>query len=142
MFICTTGFVHADNHEKEVKTKDLPHGIQQFINSHFSGTSITRACTSERGKHKIQLTNGYEVEFDHNGKWDEIDNELHAALPSSVISLLPITAVNYIAQNYPNQAIYSIDREDNGYEVKIHGTQIHKLFFDRNGNLLRHEMED
>lgn len=141
MIMPWANYAQADRHEKMVNKEDLPQSIQQFIDTHFAGITVSTACVMEKGKHKVELSDGYEVEFDHNGNWEEIDNELHAALPASVISLLPTAAVNYIAQNYPNQAVYSIERDNRGYEVKIHSAAIEKLYFDRNGNLVHHKTE-
>lgn len=142
LFLCVADYAYADNHEKEVSKQDLPQGVQQFINSHFTGVDVSRACVKDKGEHKVTLTKGYEVEFDRHGNWDEIENELHAALPASVVALLPQTAVNYIDRNYPGAAVYAIDRDRNSYEVKLHGDRMVKLYFDGNGNFLRHKMED
>lgn len=142
MFLCVAGYAHADHHEKEVSMQNLPQGVQQFINSHFTGVTVSKACMKDKGEHKVMLTNGYEVEFDRNGNWSEVENELHAALPASVIGLLPQMAVNYINNNYPNWAVYSIDRERGGYEVKLHGDEMVELHFDANGNLVHRKMKD
>ena len=142
MFLCISGYSYADHHEKEVSMQDLPQGVQQFIYSHFTGVSVSKACVKEKGVHKVMLTQGYEVEFDRNGNWKEIENDLHAALPASVVGLLPQTAVDYMNRNYPNAAVYSIDREHNGYEVKLHADRMVELHFDKNGNFLRKKMED
>lgn len=142
MFLCVVGYAYADHHEKEVSMQDLPQNVQQFINTHFTGVTVSKACMKDKGVHKVMLTKGYEVEFDHNGNWDEVDNELHAALPSSVVNLLPAMAVDYINKNYPGWAVYGIDRNRNGYEVKLHGDKMLELHFDANGNFLRHKREE
>lgn len=142
LFLCMAGYTYADHHEKEVSVQDLPQGIQQFINAHFTGVTMSKACVKDKGAHKVMLSDGYEVEFDHHGNWEEVENELHAALPSSVVALLPQKAVNYLNNNYPNWAVYSIDRNRNGYEVKLHGDSMVELHFDSNGNFLRQKMEN
>lgn len=142
LFLSISGYASADSHEKEVNMQDLPQNVQQFLTTHFSNVTANRACTKDKGMYKVTLANGYEVEFDRSGNWYEIENELHATLPASVVNMLPQNAVNYINTNFPNAAVYSIDRDRKGYEVKLHGNRMTELQFDTQGNLLHHKTKD
>lgn len=142
LFLCVSSYASAENHEKRVNMQDLPQNVQQFLTTHFANMVANTTCMKEKDNYKVVLANGYEVEFDHKGNWDEIDNELHAALPQSVINMLPQNAVNYINANFPNAAVYSIDRDHKGYEVKLHGNKMAELRFDKQGNLLQHKTKD
>ncbi len=137
-----TTYTWADNHEKEVRIQDLPHNVQLFIDSHFNTTPATAAYTTDKGGHNITLANGYEIEFDKHDKWCEIENDLHAPLPNSVVALLPPKAIEYIAQKYPDWPVYSIERNHHGYEVKLHGNEAVELNFDHDGKFLHHKHID
>ncbi len=141
-FVCTITISYADCHEKVMKWNEMPREIQQFINTHFTGVKVSKACRLDKGRHKVELTNGYEVEFDRNGVWREIENELHATLPVSVVALLPEYAVRYIGRNYPGWTVYNINHTSKGYEVKLRGPYLVELYFDSSGNFIKHEVDD
>lgn len=142
MLTCFYANAIADNGEREIKIQDLPRNIMLFIESHFNHTPIIHAYTQHDEEHKVVLADGYEIEFDKDDRWEEIENELHAPLPHSVVGLLPVKATDYLAAQYRQCSIYSIERNRHEYEVKLHGSPNEELHFDHDGNLLQHKHDE
>ena len=141
LFISFSLFVYAERREKEVKIEDLPQNIQEFISTHFAEEMISSARIVKYGYHKVVLSNGDEVLFDRKGRWLEVDNETKNALPASTISLLPLSAQEYMQQKYPNRLMHSIERNQEGYEIKITGDRPMKIRFDTKGNFINEEID-
>lgn len=55
-----------------VSARDLPQTVQSFLASPFSNTSVA-ATIKEGNDYEIRMDNGWEMEFDHNGQWENID---------------------------------------------------------------------
>lgn len=141
LFISISLFVYAERREKEVKIEDLPQNIQEFISTHFAEDMISGARIVKYGYHKVMLSNGDEVLFDRKGRWLEIDNKMENALPASTISLLPQPAQEYMQQRYPKHLMYSIERDKDGYEIKMTGERPMKIHFDSKGNLINEKID-
>ncbi len=141
MFICSMGYVKAEG-MKDCTLQDLPREAQTFVTSHFTGINVAQASHKDSGESKVKLANGSHIQFDRSGNWYDIESETHKALPSSVVKLLPQQAHNYITQNYPNAAVYEMEKDRRGYEVNLHAPQKVELYFDAVGNLLRENAED
>lgn len=100
-----------------VSTRELPQTAQTFLASHFPNTSV--ASTIKDGHdYEIRMNNGWEVEFNHNGEWENIDCK-RDEVPASVLALIPETIVAYINSNYATAYITEISRDRAGYEVEL-----------------------
>ena len=141
LFISISIFVYAERREKEVKPENLPQNVQQFISSHFANEAITDAKIVKYGYHKVMLTNGYEALFDRQGKWVEIDSENGKPLPSSLMSLLPQPAQEYMTGKHPDCKACSIERNSHGYEVETSDAQPLKIHFDTKGRFMNELMD-
>lgn len=139
MFLTLSGSVLADDNCKEIATNELPQKIQSFVNNHFPGVACHKAYHKDKNEHEVKLADGYQIEFDSNGNWEEIDNEFHAPLPASVISLLPDKAVAYLDTNYPQAAVYNIEKKRHGYEVNLHTDRSVEINFDQSGNYMHNK---
>ena len=84
----------------------------------------------------MTLADGTEIEVDANGNWIEIEC-FRRALPDGIV---PQPIVDYVAQNYPNGVIVTIERDDNGYEIELRdGTE---LKFDNDLNFVGGDNDD
>lgn len=100
-----------------VSARDLPQSVQSFLTSHFPNTSV--ASTIKDGNdYEIRMNNGWEMEFDHNGQWENIDCK-RDQVPASVLALIPETIISYISSNYATAFITEISRDRSGYEVEL-----------------------
>jgi len=78
-----------------------------------------------KAKYYVYLTNSYEIDFDTNGKWVEVEHDTKDAveLPANVLTLLPAKALAYVRTNYPAEKIKSIKKlsinDQQRYEVDL-----------------------
>lgn len=56
----------VDCHMRAVPTALVPAAIQQYVKSSFGGTSVTK-IDKERYGYDVELSNGMEVKFNHQG---------------------------------------------------------------------------
>ncbi|MDO4225302.1 MAG: PepSY-like domain-containing protein, partial [Bergeyella zoohelcum] len=119
-------------------TSVLPQTANTFLQTHFSNVNILRVeRDSNDNDYDVYLANGYEVEFDYNGTWRDINGN-NKALPTSVLALLPSKIESYRATNYPSTNITEVEKVYtngtlSGYSIELsNGID---LVFDANGNL-------
>ena len=102
-----------------------------------SGVESARFVHTERDRddgqkeYTVWLSDGTEIEFDENGSWTSIDCNT-TVLPDGI---LPQKATDYIAQNYPQEKAYKVEKIRGGYEVGI--TNGLELIFDSDWNFSR-----
>lgn len=112
----------------------LPKKIEIFLDKHFHKYEIKEAqYDSKEGKCKVKYTNGIKVEFDHNADWKAIQSD-YVPLPKSIIDLLPHSATDFIAKQYPRKPILKIKHKADQYKVKLEGSI--ELVFNHQGKLI------
>lgn len=100
-----------------VNARDLPQTIQSFLASHFSNTDVA-ATIKDGNDYEIRMDNGWELEFDHDGQWENIDCK-RDEVPASVLRLIPETIVAYVNSNFEKAYITDISKDRSGYEVEL-----------------------
>lgn len=117
--ILSVQFSFADKKIYTTDTLQLPVAARQFINTHFSGVGISHIKIEkefwEGNQYDVILTNGFDLDFDKNGEWKEIDGHRNA-LPVTVI---PEKMAVYLNKNFPGFSVISIEKGREGYEVKL-----------------------
>ncbi|WP_029034155.1 PepSY-like domain-containing protein [Salinimicrobium terrae] len=127
--------------DEDISPGDLSEKIQDFISTHFPGTTIEEAEMENNGNYEIELSNDVELIFDANGNFlgraDDDDNDDRDD-DDIAVSELPQGILDYIAANYPDNDIIEAEREDdNTYEVTLdNGVE---LEFDADGNFMSAE---
>lgn len=113
----------------------LPVAAQTFLNTHFSDLTLQSIIKEEEGReveYEVRYTDLTEVNFDRNGDWDKVERK-GIAIPDAVI---PASILAYVKEKFPApDFIVEIDKDRNGYEVKLNGGL--DLEFDRDGNFKR-----
>ena len=142
MFLAPVGNVFADGCKNELKMSQLPQKVQHFVMSHFAGETFEKSCKDDHGEYEVMMSNGFVIEFNRDGQWQEVENTTHMALPLSVVQLLPSVAVEYLEQKYPNGMVCAIERTKNGYEVVLYDTRKVELHFDHNGKFIAKKDKD
>lgn len=108
----------------------LPQTAQQFIKAHFSQYNIS-AIIADNDSFDVLFENGYKVDFDKKGNWEEVEcpgNEVPVAI-------VPPAIQNHIRANYANNFIVEISKDNRKYDVQLNNGL--DLEFDKNGNFLR-----
>ena len=120
-----------DDYDTVISESSLPQTARTFVSQYFPSEKITLAKEGvvvnpiTKTKYYVYLTNSYEIDFDSDGNWVEVelDTKDTTELPSNVLSLLPATALAYVRTNYPAEKIKSITRltvnNQQRYEVDL-----------------------
>lgn len=127
------------NPAKAITVEQLPDTSSTFVEQFFPGIEVVYAEKDEDDgiiTYELTLADGTEIEVDANGNWIEIEC-FRRALPDGIV---PQPIVDYVAQNYPNGVIVTIERDDNGYEIELRdGTE---LKFDNDLNFVGGDNDD
>ena len=127
------------NPAKAITVEQLPDTSFTFVEQFFPGIEVVYAEKDEDDgiiTYELTLADGTEIEVDANGNWIEIEC-FRSALPDGIV---PQPIVDYVAQNYPNGVIVTIERDDNGYEIELRdGTE---LKFDNDLNFVGGDNDD
>ena len=98
------GFVISAKAQKKIKTTELPKPAQEFLEKHFSYTTVEVAKKdAEHGEkgYEVKLKDGTEVEFWKDGSYREVDGD-DKPIPTDFI---PASVKDYVSKNYPNEKI-------------------------------------
>lgn len=113
----------------------LPQTAQQTLKKAFPKAEVTRVKVDKSlfgsKEYEVILNNGYEIEFDNEGNWKEVDCG-RQAVPSMFVLK---TIQSYVKNNFKGQSITKVDKDSKGYEVELSGGS--DLKFDRAGQFLR-----
>ncbi|MDE5543911.1 MAG: PepSY-like domain-containing protein [Bacteroidales bacterium] len=127
-------FSCAKDKKTSISFEQLPVAAQTFLNTHFADLTLQSIIKEEEGKdveYDVKYTDFTEVNFDRNGDWEKVERR-GVAVPDGII---PEAVLAYVKANYAQSFIVEIDKDRNGYEVKLNGGL--DLEFDRNGNFKR-----
>ncbi|OUL61879.1 PepSY-like domain-containing protein [Flavobacterium sp. AJR] len=127
----------GDNHnEVVINPADLPQTAKTLISTHFPNATIRLVEKQNKPDangtvYDVSLSNNFEIDFDVNGNWTEIDGG-SKAIP---VALIPAKINTYVTTTYPGLFITSIDNEKTYTEVELSNDT--DLIFDTLGNFLR-----
>lgn len=123
-----------DNQNSQIIAyEELPAEAQTFTETHFSELEILRVeidIQSVDDYYEVKFVGGMEIEFDQNGNWTSVDGN-NQAIPTGFINPL---IVQYVADNYPDTSIESIEIKPYGFDVDLLNNT--DLRFDTEGNFL------
>jgi len=128
------GLAVSANAQKKIETTELPKAAQEFLQKHFSHTSIEVAKKdAEHGEkgYEVKLKDGTEVEFWKDGSYREVDGGKNP-IPTAFI---PDSIKEYVAKNYPNEKITHIDYGHKDLDVDL--TNGIDLEFTKEGKFLK-----
>lgn len=132
----SSSVISCEDEEETITESDLPQEAVNFIQLHFPGETIKRIIRDNEKSvdYDVWLHNGFELEFDEAGIWNQIEGK-ELAIPSSIIDELPEALTTYLFENYETYAVVSLDIDGGVYDVVL-STQV-ELHFDANGNFIR-----
>lgn len=120
-----------DDDDTTVSLNDLPASANEFIGTHFAGTTSDNAhVTKDNDSYDVVLNSGYKIEFNLDGTWDSVDGEIGKnvkALPESFLAIDPVAKIrDYVKANYDESVfIVEVDKEHDksgnhvGYDVDL-----------------------
>ncbi len=127
---------NSNTNEVVIEASALPETARNFIAIHFPDVTYKRIekqsiPDDDDSIYDVYLSNGFEIDFDANGNWTDIDGG-NTAIPTAIIPE-PITA--YLTANYPNLFITIIEIEPTGYDVELSNNL--DLVFNPQGEFVR-----
>lgn len=128
------GLAVSANAQKKIETTELPKAAREFLQKHFSHTSIEVAKKdAEHGEkgYEVKLKDGTEVEFWKDGSYREVDGGKNP-IPTAFI---PDSIKDYVSKNYPNEKITHIDYGHKDLDVDL--TNGIDLEFTKEGKFLK-----
>ena len=108
----------------------LPQVAQQFIKTHFSTINVA-TIMQDYDSYDVIFSNGYKIEFDRKGNWEEVDCGTDA-VPTAII---PANINNYVSKSFTENFIVDITKDRRKYNVELNNDI--DLEFDKEGNFLR-----
>lgn len=129
--------VSCDDKDEPAGFADLPLKAQDFINTYFATYSSSNITYDEGdGNHayKIVFDNGYEIQFNKDGEWTDVDAPDGQSLPTA---FMPEGIVSYVNDNYTGQGINEIEKEKKQYNVEL--TNGVDLIFNLDGTFNRED---
>lgn len=125
--------------QKKIEVTELPKPAQEFLNKHFSNTTIESVKKdAEHGEKgfEVKLQDGTEVEFWKDGSYREVDGG-DKPIPTAFI---PDNVKAYVAKNHPNEKITHIDYGHKDLDVDL--TNDIDLEFTKDGKILKDKKND
>ena len=125
-----------DNKETVINAAQLPEAARLFAEAHFPGATFTRVeqqsvAGSDGSIYDTRLSNGFEIDFDAEGNWTDIDGNSQT-VPNAIV---PQAILDYVAANYASSTVTTIEIENHGYDIELsNGTD---LVFNENGEFIR-----
>lgn len=158
IFTATTGFAQNNTLRKgigpvekiQTTVEKLPQPAQTFINNLFPDTSIKSVYNDLIQKeYEVDMASGYEITFDSNGNWIEIEAPDNATFPRSFLTRLiadtPVVETLSSDIVYPGGVIDYVESvayiPDFGYLVEYEVTDYTKgkLAIDNSGNIQKNK---
>lgn len=130
----TTTSQKSNNKNIEAAKEDIPNVANSFLNNYYPYSKIKSVLQEDImgfGKsYKVSLDSATVIIFDEKGLWKEISDTKGADK-----DLLPVTASEYISNEFPIEKIIKIEIKKSNFFVQLSNKKI--LSFEENGNLLK-----
>ncbi len=129
--------------------RSLPENAQTFVNELFPTTMVASVTNDVADReYEVKMSDGYEITFDYNGNWLEVETPDNVMLPSSVLNKL--VPENVVVETLTGDAVVpggvvnfieSVEYvPDYGYVVKYESTTSKgKVGIDKTGNILKNK---
>ncbi|HBG41497.1 MAG TPA: hypothetical protein DDW85_08800 [Porphyromonadaceae bacterium] len=116
------------NDEKNIQFADLPSVSKTLVNTHFADKKVASVMKDNEFMDKsytVFFTDGTKVEFEKNGEWDSVESP--EGVPSSII---PSKIRAYVTENYPDEKVITIERDQSDKEIEVELSNRFDLIFD------------
>lgn len=131
LLLFTLGFVSCSNDDDQPKEfTQLPQAAQSFLSTYFMNATYSK-IDYDKGdmEYKVELSNGYDITFNMDGDWVEVDAPEGMTIPEGIA---PTKISDYVSQYYANYGINDIEVTYMGYNVEL--TNGLELQFNKDGN--------
>lgn len=132
LFVGMTTFAQKMN----VGFESLPSIAKDFVSINFAESNPVNVLKDTEVfdvEYEVRFDDGLKIEFDKNGEWKEIKNEIDCL----TFGFLPKNIGIYLENNHNGFCIKEIKREFKGFKVEL--TSDIEIIFDKNGNFKRYD---
>lgn len=115
--VCFWSCEEDDNNR--IPAAQLPSDAKTFLSTYFPSIKVTSVeLNRDNGvfEFDVYLANGYEVSFNADGEWTDVDAPAGQSIPDGIA---PQAITDYIAANYTGAGINDISLDSRGYEVEL-----------------------
>lgn len=136
--ICLTAMsaVAFADKDKAITVDQLPQKAQEFIAKYFAGIEVSYVKMESDlfdKSYDVIFVTGNKVEFDKKGEWTAIDCK-YTEVPTDIV---PQKIQDFIAKHQPNTKVVKIEKDNDGYELKLDNRAEPK--FDLNKNFMGYD---
>lgn len=136
-----TSCSNKDDNEVEnvISVDDLPSKAISFLNSYFRGYEIIKVEKDVEGSvtfYEVDLQDGYEVVFNSDGDWQEVDAPYGKSIPTGFVPEPILQTLDY---QYNGYGITEINKEGENYHIVLSNNQggdSIDLIFNQSGEII------
>ena len=139
----------SDDDQNEIETiitvNDLPPSAKSFLDKYFNGYSIIKIEKEVEDNltlYKVNLQDGYEVIFNSDGDWVQVEAPYGKNIPTGFIPQQVMATLN---QRFPDYGLTEINTTGQGYKVELSdnqgGTSL-DVYFDMAGEIIKIDQMD
>ncbi|MFR9649790.1 MAG: PepSY-like domain-containing protein [Rikenellaceae bacterium] len=138
--IATTLSLTSCDKEREtaIDFSELPASAQATIIEHFDMDDIMLIIYDKELLDKgysVMFFDGTVVEFNKSGSWESVESSVTGVPTTILLSQI----ATYLATNYPDALVLEIDKDNNGYDVRL--DNLIELEFNLSGVLVGVDMD-
>ena len=127
---------NENNNSNVIESNALPENARNFITTDFPEATYTlvkqNSVADDDGSiYDVYLSNGFEIDFDTNGNWTDVDGNTQAV----PVAIIPASITSYVTANYAGQTINTIEIETTGYDIELSSGL--DLVFNAQGEFIR-----
>lgn len=127
----SVGIAMAD--DRPITFGQLPMPAQEFLKEYFPNVEVMLVTQDDDLLYKdygVTLKNGTSIDFDSNGHWQEV----RVSSGMVPIKIIPKGIADYVARNYAEEQVVSVERDRKTVEVKLSNGL--ELTFDKQSRLI------
>lgn len=124
-----------------ISTNELPENVSDHAERNYPNFPIRSAQMDAAAGYEVEISNGWQLYYTLSGNF--LFAEANAASDDDIpvaISSLPVSILNYVSANYPNDTIVWAEMDDNQLEVYLSSGV--ELYFDAAGNFISADSDD
>lgn len=131
-----TGRSENKTSDRKIPMSELPQPAQKLLKTYFPGARVLQCVHSRTwDQYDVKVSGGYELEFDKNGRWEEIGSG-DEPLSSELEQLLPAPVVEYLKSHYPEARVESMEQRKNMYKLSLDTPDV-DLYFSKTGEFVK-----
>ena len=127
--------------DRKISMSELPSPARQLLKTYFPGARVLQCVHSRTwDEYGVKVSGGYELGFDRQGHWEEIESD-DKPLSAELVKLLPAPVVEYLEQHYPGAKVEGMEQRKNVYKITLVYPDTH-LYFSKSGEFVKARDDD